>query len=518
MRVPLHISLMASYLFVVAVLLVPTILYISTVQKRTARGETKAELRAEAVKLADALSRVDIGELPDAARLLIDSTQRRLTILDTSGRVLADSTGLLTENHVGRPEIRKAMTSSAGLGLDERLSSTTGIMTSYAAARFPTVGKPHGVVRIAVPVKVIEGRGRASTRFISGVGAFALTAAVIFSLIAALAISRPLRRIVEGARAFSQGEFGYDLGPVRSNELGDVARALSELAAQLRSRLLVSGADRAALHAFVNDLPVGVVLFDQSGAPFLINGRARELCQLTPQNEVSLAHELYELPEQASVTARVKEDGFTLEAPLNPPWIERARLRARWLALAAPDGSRQLALVIIDETAAEIERRAQTLRRAAEALSSTEPELSRQLEAIVGTGPKSRPALVRASDVRTVSIDELCEEAQAAAKDQLKGRSITVDLPADKVRVVDAEGRAFEALRDLFIGAGAASAEPEILVHVESQAAALRLWVRTRGTIRRVDEVARSLHALGGDAGIVERGELTETWVAIPRA
>ncbi|MBI4816247.1 MAG: HAMP domain-containing protein [Deltaproteobacteria bacterium] len=520
MRVPLHLSLGASYLFVVAIVLLPTILYVGTVQRRSAREATVTELSHEALKLADGLSRVESERLPEAARLLVDTTHRRLTVMAADGRVLADSAGTVLENHMGRPEVRSALTATIGLGLDERLSSTTKEVMSYAAARFPLVGRPRGVVRISVPVAEIESRARSSTRFVSGLGAFALTAAVMFSLVAALAISRPLRRMVAGARAFSQGEFGYDLGYMRNDELGDVARALSDLASQLRSRLLVSGADRAALLAFVNDLPVGVILFDRSGAPILINGRARELCLLTAQNEAQSAHLLYELPGQADVIERVKRDGFTLEAPLRIPWISDRSLRARWVGLAASDGSRQLALVVLEDAVPQLEQLSQTLLHAGAALANTHPELARELEKIGSSPSRERPVLVHPSDVQTAVLGDLCERAaQAARSEHASGPALAIELPDPKVRVVEAEGRVFRALRDLFVGAAKAAVDQKsIAIHADAQASSIRMWVRTRDNCQGLDNLARSLHALGGDAGVVERGDLSETWVSIPLA
>lgn len=63
--------------------------------------------------------------------------------------------GLIGENHSGRPEILQATLSSAGYGSAIRYSDTTSTQTIYWATRLgPSVESPSGVLRVSVNLLV----------------------------------------------------------------------------------------------------------------------------------------------------------------------------------------------------------------------------------------------------------------------------------------------------------------------------------------------------------------------------
>src|SRR5579872_1583376 len=80
----------------------------------------------------------------------------RATIIDASGKVLADSESnpASMENHAGRVEFAAAL--SGKTGENERLSATLGVPFLYVAAPIPG-----GAVRLAYPLSDVEEIGRA---------------------------------------------------------------------------------------------------------------------------------------------------------------------------------------------------------------------------------------------------------------------------------------------------------------------------------------------------------------------
>src|SRR5262249_37576557 len=151
--------------------------------------------------------------------------------------------------------------------------------------------------------------------------------------------------------------FGYPIDISTHDELGEAAAALTDLAAQVRGTLLASGADRATLRALLDELPSGVILFDAEGAPTAINCRARELCELSPQDESERAGSIGRLPKQAEAVEQVRREQRAVTLELELPWQKKRVLNARWANLFAQDGQTVLALLILD--------RSQDLRAAA---------------------------------------------------------------------------------------------------------------------------------------------------------
>lgn len=524
MRIPLHIKLMVSYLLVVGLVFVPTVIYLGTIQRAQLRASQERELQKEATLVAERLARTSAAELRTTVELVVGLLSQRVTILDAEGRVLGDTfTRGPLDSHADRPEVIAAL--ATGLGIAERRSSTTGEQLLYVATRYPAHGPPRGVVRLAVPTRAIDESGAQSTTFLNRAGAVALSAAVLLSLIASLVVSRPLRRIAQGARAFAAGDFGHPVDVRTQDELEEAARALEDLGAQLRDRLLAAGADRAALHALADELPVGVILYDTRYEPVLVNGPARVLCGLDASHEVERARELTRLPGHAEAIRRVLDRGGSESLALKTPWSNPPFVRARWVVMYASDGTRQPALVVDD---ASLSSRQETLLAA---LSSASEMLSRGARALGDTdlGNRLRRAAeasqslvplapARPQDVETLPLAQLfaqvLEELEAARRS-----SVELDLDDEQVAVVDAGGRTRRAVRDFVRSAldHVPIGEP-LQITSEPAEARVRLVVRTSGVPHGLKQAAGDLRSLGGDAGWERDGDATEAWLFVPRA
>lgn len=343
-------KLMASYLLVVALVALPTFLYIRTGQQRDLRANVQGELEIEVQRLAEQLGSTPTDRFAEVMQTVLGLYAERVTLIDPEGHVLRDSRAAAAsmENHRDRPEVRGALDRPGAVVSASRRSATTGETFLYSAMAFPTVGASRGIVRLALPMAALDATEQRGTLFIYRAAALALSAAVLLSLVAAIVVSRPLRRIAEGARAFADGDFGYPIQIHSNDELGDAAGALRDLAAQLRDRLVSAGADRATLHVLLDHLPIGVVLYSAARVPVALNGRARELCDLHPSNELARAAEIIALPAQALVVGHVLSEGLAAEVALRLPWIEGAPLPARWIALYSSAGERHPALLLLD--------------------------------------------------------------------------------------------------------------------------------------------------------------------------
>jgi two-component system phosphate regulon sensor histidine kinase PhoR len=477
---------MTSYLLVVGLVFVPVFLYLRTKLPEEICGVVERELERELEVLVDRLGDVRPDGLAAAAAPLVAAIPQRVTVIAEDGTVVDDT--ILhgpdarrepMENHAGRPEVREAIRD--GYGTSRRTSATTHETYVYAAMRFPREGPARGVLRLAVR---IEDAARGASRFalfLQRTGAVALSAAVILSFIAALVVARPLRRISAAARAFAAGDFGHPIDVTSQDELGDVAQALGELAAQLRSRLAEAGADRAALRALVDELPVGVILFDAQGSPFALNGRARELLRLGAADELERTLDLARVAPHAAARERVLRTGISEELPLEPPWVPESALRARWLAIASAKGDAQAALVVFPEADADAAR----------------------------FFPPPRP-----HEVEAIEIGTLCSRGLARLEARGVAEPVAVALSDPTVRVVEAAGRSAFAVGHLLAGAAADAGRvvDEVLPN------GVRLRVRLRGR-RWVPEPAQlAISCLGGSAGVVTESGESEAWLLVPRA
>ncbi len=529
MKVPLYVKLMVSYLLVVGLVLLPSVVYLRSLLSRDQHARAVADMTQELTGICERLGDSTPAQLTARTEALLAALPTRLTVVDAAGNVLGDSArpGVAIENHAGRPEIRDAF--ARGVGSSVRLSRTTGQTMLYVAMRFPRAAAARGVARLSRPEASLHTARDQVTDVLRNASAVALTAAVLLSLVAALATSRPLRRIAQGARAFADGDFAANVDAATGDEIGEVAEALAALASQLRSRLVTSGVDRATLQALLDDLPVGVVLYDQGRQPTAFNGAARALCDLAPYAESERGAEIPKLSLQGSAIDLCLRDGFTTEVPLSLPWKPQAHLIARWVAVFAPDGERLPALVVLDRGDARI---IESLRASVRALTGHLRALRPAIRDAALAARVARDALhaeaqlplptPAAAAVVSTTVRALFEEAVddlAPISDELEARFDMVAADAE-ARVADADGRGLHAVRSLLRWAlEDPRRAPVIELHVSAQERAIRLSVRaSRASIEATPDVGALVRPIGGDAGVVTSDEGVDCWVALPRA
>ena len=497
---------MISYLVVVGLIAVPTYVYLRTNVPEELQSFVEQDLERQAHTLALGLALVAPGQLPEATERLVRSVPQRVTVVAANGKVLGDTVTLrgvtpageagpvpvTLDNHGNRPEVKDALL--VGRGVAHRDSATTGQATLYVAVRFPSKGPPLGVVRLAMPTRTLHHASADFLEFFKAAGALALSGAVLLSLLAALVVSRPLRRMAEAAGAFAAGDFGHAVAVGGADEIGDAARALADLAGELRSRLVQAGADRMTLRAVLDNLPCGVLIFDDQHQLHAVNGRARLLLDFASVPDEGLrARQLLEPQEHQATIARVLATGSSEEMPLQAPWLAQPLL-GTWLTVAAPSGAATIALILA-EIPGSTTSRAQRL------------------------GPNAGWT-DRSQALRVVTAAKLCEAAMADLADLLvhSHAQVQFDMSDGEACVVEVGGKVRRAV-SLWL--------QEALVHSESthlkvvgqwSPTRLRLAVWTHGEAWQPRGVAELLNSVGGSAGAERQGGATLTWVDLARA
>lgn len=293
-RVSIPVRLLISYLLVVALGAVPIGLYLwqETFQQLTLdRART---LASDAGRLQQLMIPKPLPERLQLAQQYAQLTDDRVTYLDASGVVLYDSEANVTsmENHLLRPEVQVALGKlppegggvafvQPGVGAATRVSTTTRQESLYVAVLVPAGGSGAAeILRLAQRMESIRTITNNSLDFARNSQAVAVSAAILFSLLAAVLFSRPLQRVVEAAQAMSQGELAVKLNNRNNDEVGDAARALEQLAQAMRRRLAGSRSGEAMLAQLVEALDIPLVVLEQDGELVAINGEGRQLLHL----------------------------------------------------------------------------------------------------------------------------------------------------------------------------------------------------------------------------------------------
>jgi PAS domain S-box-containing protein len=152
-------------------------------------------------------------------------------------------------------------------------------------------GARWGTVRIALSRHRMDAEISRTRRELAGVAAVALVLGSLATAVVARRITRPVRELANGVAAIARGELEQRIEPRRSDELGRLALAFNEMAAQLRQqRTDLEVADTALRHRFgelsdlksytdhiLRSLVSGLVTLDLDGRVVTVNPAAELL-------------------------------------------------------------------------------------------------------------------------------------------------------------------------------------------------------------------------------------------------
>lgn len=262
----------------------------------------EGELFAQATLLADDAGRGMTGSNADAQVIAIvhelgGVIDARLTIIDASGRVIADSEAdsATMQNHSTRPEVIAAR--ATGEGAAERTSATVNRDFLYLAV--PIRQSPGAVARVAVPLQDVDVVVERIQRYIAVAATIAILIAIPMSLFMAGRIVRPLDELREQAIAVAGGDLLARVKPDATTEIGDLGRAFNSMTSELQASLETIERTGLRLESVMAGLADGVILTDVDGRVVRLNHAAEDMLETNersakgrPYMQVSRDHEL----------------------------------------------------------------------------------------------------------------------------------------------------------------------------------------------------------------------------------
>jgi len=257
MRSSIFLKLLGAFL---AVILVATVILDFTIRAAWTHSLRREIERALVEKTRLVASRVETERTRPLQKLAQEeaaAAHARVTVIDSTGKVLADSEAApeRMENHAARPEFAAAL--HGGLGTHVRLSRTVGIEFLYVA--LPTSA---GAVRLAYPLSAVEQANAEVRRTLIGASAVALLAALLIAGLAAHLVARRLRRIVQFAERVAAGELSARIHEGYFDEIAQVAAVLNKTAQRLEDSFAQVERSRQQLETLLESLQDGVLAVD----------------------------------------------------------------------------------------------------------------------------------------------------------------------------------------------------------------------------------------------------------------
>lgn len=214
----------------------------------------------------------------------------RLTLIDASGQVLADSLGnaLTMDNHLQRPEVIAARQNGSGRAV--RNSSTLGDTFHYYALPLVAEGgaeELQGYVRgaygEAALARNIRGQVNRGLLYVVLILCLAILAAACLAYLMAARVHVMTRL----ASTIAQGNFERRIPVDRNSGLTELAQAINELARTSAQRVTEVTADRNRLAAIFAGMVEGVIDVDENQQILHVNEAAANLLRLNPRDCVN---------------------------------------------------------------------------------------------------------------------------------------------------------------------------------------------------------------------------------------
>jgi len=199
----------------------------------------------------------------------------RATIIDASGKVLADSefNPAGTGNDAAGAEFAAALAGKTGS--DQRRSATLGISFLYVAA--PITG---GAVRLAYPLSDIDAVQSQVRRQLLWGSALALLIALLVAGVASVSTARRLERIVDVAARIERGDLRARVDDSSLDEIGRVATAIDRTAGQVERSFAAVRSSQRQLETLLNSMQDAVIAVSSDG---LVQWANQPMDRLVPQ-------------------------------------------------------------------------------------------------------------------------------------------------------------------------------------------------------------------------------------------
>jgi two-component system phosphate regulon sensor histidine kinase PhoR len=268
----IFLKLFAASLVLIAACMLTMNVLIQRAWEGMVQSEIENSLRQKTLLFASRVANAPREAIPEITRQAARESNERATVIDSSGKVLADSEAdpATMENHAGRPEFASAL--QGQIGTATRSSRTVGVDFLYEAAPIPG-----GAVRLAHPLSAVRDANRQVRNDLLKSSAVATLIALVLAFIATQSIGRRLARITDFAERVAAGDLSARIEEESTDEIAHVAAALDKTARKLEEGFQTVESSRQTLETLLNSMQEAVIAVAEDGRVLWANQRMERL-------------------------------------------------------------------------------------------------------------------------------------------------------------------------------------------------------------------------------------------------
>jgi two-component system phosphate regulon sensor histidine kinase PhoR len=279
MKISFKLKLIFSYVFVILISFGFIAFFLDRNLEESSLQDIQSSLVAQANLIEnqvnpESLKKEDVVSLDNLVKSLGLKINCRITIVNKTGKVLADSEKSLLEvpemeNHLSRPEINTAL--SGATGIDTRYSPTLKIDMLYVALPLKDKNETLGILRLALPLENVQNTLFGIRKIVTLGMIIALGFAFILGSIVASRAIKPINSMIQISRKFSEGDFSRRIIQVSKDEIGELAATLNKMAQDIEDKIKEIKTQNQKLAAILNSMIEGVIVSDKIGHILSVN-------------------------------------------------------------------------------------------------------------------------------------------------------------------------------------------------------------------------------------------------------
>ncbi len=275
MKNRIFFKLLAAFLVVIAATAITLDFMLGSAWEASLRTEIERNLTQKTLLFAHRVETDRAHPLSDIAAQEAQAAGARATVIDASGKVLADSESnpANMENHATRQEFAAAL--AGKIGSNERRSAALGVPFLYVAA--PVSG---GAVRLAYPLSDVEAVHAQVRSRMLWASVLALAVASLVAGAVSVWTARRLQRIVDVAASIAEGNLQARVDDNSLDEISRVAAAIDKSAGHVERSFAAVRSSQRQLETLLNSMQDAVIAVSADG---LVQWANRAMDRLVPQ-------------------------------------------------------------------------------------------------------------------------------------------------------------------------------------------------------------------------------------------
>lgn len=224
-----------------------------------------AKILLTTTKLEDIDLDKNADQIQSDLKPLEDKIGARITVIDQSGRVVADTKEdpHSLPNHMDRPEVQEVLKDGKDVGIATRKSSTLGYSMLYVAVPITHNGVTDGVLRISISLESVENAVHQLWLSLALIFGLALVFIGFISFFISRRITRPVNEIIDVSMDLANNRYYSRITGKTTGELHDLSLSVNQLAQSLEKQMQEIELNQQRLSGIVQNLVSGVMLINQ---------------------------------------------------------------------------------------------------------------------------------------------------------------------------------------------------------------------------------------------------------------